>query len=162
MKQTISTKLKLNTTPGQFQQLRLSQLTYRDALNFVSQYAFANGKTSSNLRMHQGCYREIRTRYHLPSQMACSVEREVSATYKGLWTKHRQNTEHRKMGFTKKRFKGLDKAPHYSSPTLTYHLGHDYSFRLSQQVSILTLSGRLHIGYSGYHKHLEMIEKGPR
>jgi hypothetical protein len=160
VKQTISAKLKLNTTPEQFQLLRASQLAYRDALNFVSQFAFANGKTSSNLRMHQGCYRQIRTRYHLPSQMACSVEREVSATYKGLWTKQKQNAEHRRMGFTKKRFKGLDHPPHASSPTLTYHLGHDYSFRQGQQVSILTLSGRLHIGYSGYHKHLEMIANG--
>jgi IS605 OrfB family transposase len=160
VKQTISTKLKLKTTPEQFQILRKTQLAYRDALNFVSQYAFSNGKTSSNLRLHKGCYREVRTRYHLPSQMACSVEREVSATYKGLWTKLRQNVEHRRMGFTKKRFKGLDQPPHYSSPTLTYHLGHDYSFRLSQQVSILTLAGRLHIGYSGYDKHVKMIEKG--
>lgn len=160
MKQTISTKLKLKTTPEQFQFLRKTQLAYRGALNFVSQFAFANGKTSSNLRLHRGCYRDIRTRYHLPSQMACSVEREVSATYKGLWTKWRQNAEHRKMGFTKKRFKGLDKAPHSRSPTLTYHLGHDYSFRKGQEVSILTLSGRQHIGYSGYGNHLEMIETG--
>jgi IS605 OrfB family transposase len=160
VKQTISTKLKLKTTPEQFRLLRSTQLAYRDALNCVSQYAFANGKTSSNLRLHQGCYRQIRSRYHLPSQMACSVEREVCATYKGLWSKLRQNTEHRKMGFTRKRFKELDQAPHYGSPTLTYHLGHDYSFRLAQQVSILTLSGRLHLGYSGYQKHLDLIEKG--
>ena len=136
MKQTISIKLKLHTSPEQFQVLRATQLAYRDALNHVSTYAFEHGKTSSNIKLHQGCYTELRSRYHLGAQMACSVEREVAATYKGLWTKWTKNVEHRKAGYTKKSFKGLDKPPQFVSPTLTYHLGRDYSLKPGQQVSI--------------------------
>jgi len=44
MKTVISAKLKLNTTPEQFNAMRATQLAYRDALNFVSKYAFDHGK----------------------------------------------------------------------------------------------------------------------
>src|SRR5207248_6158899 len=115
MKQIITAKLKLITTPEQFQALRQTQLTYRDALNAVSHYAFEHGKTSRNITLHKGMYTELRTRYHLPSQLACSVERQVAATYKGLWTKLKKNTEHRRKKMTKKRFQGLDKPPKYRS-----------------------------------------------
>ena len=47
MKQIITAKLKLNTTPEQFAHLRATQMAYRDALNFVSQYAFEHGKISN-------------------------------------------------------------------------------------------------------------------
>src|SRR5215469_18637766 len=96
MQQIITAKLKLITTTGQFQALRATQLAYRDALNAVSSYAFAHGKTSSNVALHRGMYAELRAHYHLPSQLACSVERQVAATYKGLWTKLKKNTEHRR------------------------------------------------------------------
>lgn len=160
MKQTLSVKLKLHTTPEQFQQMRATTLAYRDALNFVSQYAFEHGKTSSNKTLHRGCYRQIRERYGLPSQMACSVRREVAATYKGLWTKLMKNIEHRKMGLTKKRFKGLDKSPTFVSPTLTYQHGYDYSFRQEKQVSLLTSTGRIHVPYTCYSQHLAWIGQG--
>jgi predicted transposase len=51
MQQLITAKLKLNTTPGQHQALRQTQLAYRDALNFVSRYAFEDGKMSSAERL---------------------------------------------------------------------------------------------------------------
>ena len=53
----------------------------------------------------------------LPSQLACSVSRQVGATYKSLWTKAKQNAQARKAKRTKKRYKGLDKAPTYVSPS---------------------------------------------
>lgn len=96
MKQIISAKLKLMTTPEQHRALRQTQLAYRDGLNAVSQYAFAHGKTSSVTKLHKGMYPELRARYRLPSQLACSVERQVAATYKGLWTKLLKNREHRR------------------------------------------------------------------
>src|SRR5579883_2835384 len=113
MHQIITAKLKLITEPEQFAALRTTQLAYRDALNAVSRYAFEQGKTSSVTTLHNGMYAELHTRYHLPSQLACSVERQVTATYKGLWTKLKKNAEHRRMKLTKKRFKGLDQPPHY-------------------------------------------------
>jgi hypothetical protein len=60
VKQMISAKLKLKTEPDQFQALRAVSLAYRDGLNAVSRYAFEQGKTSSNQRLHQGRYAELR------------------------------------------------------------------------------------------------------
>lgn len=156
----ITAKLKLHTTPEQFTALRATQLAYRDSLNLVSQYAFAHGKMSNKVKLQDGTYDEIRTRFHLPSQMACSVPRQVGATYKALWTKVKANAQARKAGKTKKRYKGLDNPPKYVSPTLTYHLGHDYSFKKNQQVSVLSLDGRVVVPYSGYEQHLDLIQKG--
>ena len=111
MKTIITAKLKLHTTPAQFQALRATQLTYRDALNYVSRYAFEQGKMSSGRALQRDCYDEIRLRYQIPAQMACNVPRQVGATYKTLWTKVRQNAALRKAGKTKKRYKGLDSPP---------------------------------------------------
>jgi putative transposase len=160
MQQIITAKLKLLTTPEQQQVLRQTQLAYRDALNFASRFAFAHGKLSNVERLQQGTYREIRALFHLPSQMACNVPRQVAASYKGLWTKLKQNLAHRKAGHTKKRYKGLDKPPKYVSPTLTYNYGYDYSFKSGQQVSVLTLHGRIILPYQGYDQHVDLIQHG--
>ncbi len=160
MKTVRTAKLKLNTTASQFQALRTTQLAYRDALNYVSQYSFEHGKMSNRIALQDGTYDEVRARFHLPSQMACSVPRQVGATYKALWTKVKQNAEARKAGLTKKRYKGLDKPPKYVSPTLTYQYKKDYSFKSDQHLSILALSGRVIVSYTGYEKHLALIQKG--
>src|SRR5712692_5842002 len=143
---------------AQFQALRATQLAYRDALNFVSRYAYAHGKMSNKVGLQDGTYAEIRARYKIPAQMACSIPRQVGATYKTLWTKVKQNAKARKAGLTKKRYKGLDQPPKYVSPTLTYQLGHDYSFKTESRVSILTLEGRVILPYQGYNKHVALIE----
>jgi putative transposase len=160
MKTVITAKLKLQTTPEQFQALRMTQLAYRDALNYVSQYAYAHGKMSNRVALQDGTYDEVRARFQLPSQMACSVPRQVGATYKTLWTKVKQNAAHRKTGRTKKRYKGLDKAPKYVSPTLTYQHRKDYSFKREQRVSLLTLDGRVIVSYTGYDQHVALIQQG--
>ena len=153
MKQTLTAKLKLKTTPEQFKALRQTQLAYRDALNSVSQYAFEHGKMSSGRALQRDCYDDIRLKFCLPAQMACNVPRQVSATYKGLWTKVKKNAAARKAGLTKKRYKGLDKPPKYVSPTLTYNYQRDYSFKTAQRVSVLALDGRVVVPYTGYSKH---------
>ena len=160
MKTVMTAKLKLDHTKEQLTQLRAIQLAYRDALNFVSQYAFAHGKMSNKVALQDGTYQEIRTRFSLPSQMACSVPRQVGGTYKTLWTTTKKNAQDRLSGRIKKRYKGLDQPPKYVSPTLTYQYKKDYSFRREQQVSILTLDGRLHLPYTGYQHHLDLIAKG--
>jgi putative transposase len=160
MKTVITAKLKLHTTPQEFAALRAMQLAYRDALNFVSQYAYAHGKKSNAVALQEGTYDEVRARFHLPAQMACSVPRQVGATYKGLWTKVKQNAAHRKAGHTKKRYTGLDQAPRYVSPTLTYQHRKDYSFKTEHRVSILTLQGRVIVPYTGYAEHVVLIQTG--
>ena len=159
MKQVVTAKLKLHTTPEQFQALRQTQLAYRDALNAVSRYAFEHGKMSNQQALQRGMYGELRATYKLPAQMACNVPRQVGATYKTLWTKVKQNAAQRQAGKTKKRYKGLDKAPKYVSPTLTYNYHRDYSLKQAQQVSILTLQGRLIVPFTGYHKHLALLQQ---
>ena len=160
MKTVITAKLNLHTTEKQFAALRATQLAYREALNFVSQYSFSHGKTSNRVSLQDGTYDEVRARFRLPSQMACSVPRQVGATYKALWTKVKQNAEARQAGYTKKCYKGLDQAPKYVSPTLTYQYKKDYSFKPDQQLSILTLDGRVIVSYSGYEKHVALIGHG--
>jgi IS605 OrfB family transposase len=160
MQQIITAKLKLVTTPEQFEALRKVHLAYRDALNAVSRYAFEQGKTSNLTRLHKGMYAELRAQYHLPSQLACSVERQVSATYKGLWTKLKKNGEHRRQKITRKRFKGLDQPPRYTSPTVQYTYERDYTFQCESRVSVGTLNGRISLPYQGYDKHLALIRQG--
>jgi IS605 OrfB family transposase len=45
---------------------------------------------------------------------------------------------------------------------LTYQLGHDYGFKTERQVSILTLDGRMIVPYTGYARHVELIQHGAR
>jgi len=160
MRTVLTAKLKLHTTPDQFRALRQTQLAYRDALNYVSRYAFAHDKLSNQVGLQDGTYQAIRSRFGLPAQMACSVPRQVGATYKALWTKVKANAVARAGGETKKRYRGLDQAPKYVSPTLTYQLGHDYGINSGQQVSILTLAGRVILPYSGYVRHVGLIQRG--
>jgi putative transposase len=159
MKQGVTAKLKLHTTPEQFQALRQTQLAYRDALNAVSRYAFEHGKLSNQQALQRGMYSEIRATYKLPAQMACNVPRQVGATYKALWTKVKHHAAQRQAGKTKKHYKGLDQAPKYVSPTLTYNYHRDYSLKEAQQVSILTLQGRMIVPYTGYHKHVALLHQ---
>ncbi len=159
MKLSITAKLKLKTTPDQFAALRATQLAYRDALNVVSAYAFAHGKTSNSKRLQRETYADIRSQFGLPAQMACSVPRQVGTTYKALWTKAKKNAEARRLGYTQRRFKGLDQAPHYVSPTLIYVYGHDYSLKSEQRVSVLTRAGRIIVPYQGYGKHLALMRQ---
>lgn len=160
MQQIITAKLKLLTTPEQHHALRQTQLAYRDALNYVSHYAFEHSKTSNEQRLHEGTYYDIRTRFKLPSEMTNNVIRQVGATYKGLWTKARKNAEQLRKKITRKRYKGLDKAAKYNSPTITYNYGYDYGFKPQQHVSIRTLEKRIFIPYQGYEKHIALIQHG--
>lgn len=160
MKQMLTAKLKLLTSPAQFAALRQTQLAYRDALNYTSRYAFGHGKMSNQQRLQKDTYVDVRTQYNLPSQMACNVPRQVGATYKMLWTKAKQNAVHRQAGKTKQRYKGLDRPPKYVSPTLTYNFHRDYSFKQDARVSLLTLEGRVIVSYRGYSKHIALLQHG--
>jgi putative transposase len=162
MKQTLTAKLKLHPTPEQFQALRQTSLASRDAMNYVSRYAFAHGKKSNQQWLQRECYDQIRRLFHLPAQMACNVPRQVGATYKGLWTKVKQSAQARKAGLTRKRYQGLDAAPKFVSPTLTYNYHRDYGLKENHQVSILTLSGRVVVPYTGYDKHVALLQQGAK
>ncbi len=160
MKQVLTAKLKLQTSPEQFQVLRKTQLAYREALNYVSHYAYAHGKLANKVALQAGTYTKLRSQFRIPAQMACSIPRQVGATYKTLWKRLKQNQAARQARKTKKRYKGLDQPPKYVSPTLTYQYGHDYGFKADSQISILTLQGRLIVPYTCYSRHAALIQHG--
>ena len=160
MNTTLTAKLKLLTTPDQFRALRATQLAYRAALNQVSAYSFAHGKTSNRKRLQKATYADLRRQFGLPARMACNVPRQVGSTYQALWTKAIKNAEARRLGYTKRRGVSLDHAPHYVSPTLTYNLGRDYSLREGRQMSLLTLQGRIHVPYQGSNRHVALLQEG--
>jgi len=162
MKRLLTAKLKLLPTPEQQASLRRTQLAYRDALNYVSRYAFAAGKLSNGRRLQRETYAEIRASFGLPAQMACNVPRQVGATYKSLWTRTKANAEARAKGVTKKRYKGLDHPPAYGSPTLTYNHGRDYGCKIGSRLSLLTLDGRVVVPYQGYDRHTRLLQGGAR
>ncbi len=161
MKQAITAKLKLELSDSQKQLVRQTTLAYRDALNHASRVAFENDKMSSGVALQKKVYDQLRSIYGLPSQMSCNVPRQVGATYKSLWTKVKQNAEAIRLGRTKRRYKGLDQAPKFVSRTCTLNYKRDYSF-VKGQVSLITLSGRIKVNYSGYYQHLELIKSGAK
>src|SRR5262245_34270174 len=114
---------------------------------------------SNKVGLQGGTYQEIRAHFGLPAQLACSVPRQVGATYQALWTKVRANAVARAAGHTKKRYRGLNQPPKYVAPTLSYQLGHDYSFKTEQQVSILTLDGRVIVSNGSYDRHVAFIQR---
>lgn len=65
----------------------------------------------------------------------------------------------RRAGLTKKRYKGLDQATKFVSPTLTYNYGRDYTLKADDRVSILTLRGRIIVPCKGYERHAALIQK---
>ncbi|MFT2722434.1 RNA-guided endonuclease InsQ/TnpB family protein, partial [Deinococcus sp. A31D244] len=163
MKLTISAKLKLRHTPEQKTALDAVTLAYRDALNFASGKAFELEKTSSAPKIHKAVYDTLRDQegqFRLGSQLACTVSRQVAASYKTQWTKLRQNISARQKGFTKRRYRGLDTAPKFVSRTLEYQYGRDYSWKKNGKVSVGTLDGRLILEFDGYQKHLDLIQAG--
>ena len=161
MKQAITAKLKLELSDDQKQMVRQTTLAYRDALNYASQIAFENNKMSSGVALQKKVYPQLRSIFDLPAQMSCNVPRQVGATYKSLWTKVKQNTEAIKSGRTKRRYRGLDQAPKFVSRTCTLNYKRDYSF-LKDKVSLITLSGRIKVNYSGYNKHRDLIKSGAK
>ncbi|HBE53440.1 MAG TPA: transposase [Cyanobacteria bacterium UBA11369] len=160
MRQVLTAKLKLEVTQEQKEQLRVTSLAYRDALNFASGVAFEMGKTYNGTKIQKEVYYTLREKFRLPSQMACNVPRQVGAAYKSLRTKLKQNEEAIKAGRTKKRYKGLDKPPKFVSRTCTLNYQRDYSFTKDQKVSVITLDGRIKVNYQGYFKHIEKIQSG--
>ncbi|MEG4013826.1 transposase, partial [Microcoleus sp. S1D4] len=162
MSQVITAKLKLKLTAEQKALVSQTTLAYRDALNYTSQVAFDAGKTSNGAKLQKAVYNELRVRFGLGAQMACNVPRQVSGTYKTLWTKVKQSNDAIASCYTKRRYKGLDKAPKYISRTCTLNYQRDYSFKTERRVSILTLQGRIVVLYDGYNKHLDLIANGAR
>ena len=141
--QDLTCKLKLLLTTEQAEAVRRTALAYRSALNHASAIAFANGKMSHGMRRQTLVYQELRERFGLPSQMACHAPRQVAAAYKTLWERAKANTAHTARGWTKRRYKGLDKAPQFTALTVTLNHRRDWALGKEHTVSVGTLEGRI-------------------
>lgn len=163
MKQIITAKLKIEHTKEQADRLASLCRDYKSALNYASQKAFELGKTSSASVIQKATYEIIREKWNgIPSTMVCGIAKQVGATYKTLWTRAKQHKSHKAKGWTKKKYKGLDKAPKFCALTATLYYGKDFSWSKDQTVSVATLDGRIKLGYSGWNKHLDYIKSGAR
>lgn len=160
MVHVLTIKLKLALTPEQKSALDQTTLAYRNALNHTSEVAFKYGKISNATKLQKLVYTDLRDYYRLLSQMACNVSREVSAKYKILWTRAKQNKACNNVARKVRRYKGLDKPPCFVSRTITYSYGRDMTFKPGQMVSIGTLEGRIIVPYEGFNKHLQWIQEG--
>lgn len=163
MQRVITTKLKLEHTKEQADRLCSLCRDYKSALNYASQKAFELGKTSSSSVIQKATYEYIREHWNgIPSTMVCGIAKQVGSTYKTLWTRAKQHKSHRAKGWTKKNYKGLDKAPKFSSLTATLYYGKDFSWSKDQTVSVATLDGRIKMKYHGWNQHLDYIKSGAR
>lgn len=165
VKVTRTAKLKLNCSPEQAAALRAVTSAYRDAQNLCSRWAFANNKTSSNTAIHRACYADIRAKHGLSSQLACTAERTVAATYKTLWTTAKLSAARRQSALVRKAaggtgrlprlYMGLEAPPVFRALTLEYQYGRDWSLKKDQTVSVMTLGGRISLKYEGWNRHLD-------
>lgn len=158
--QIITAKLKLLVDKAGKAALLKTAMAYRDALNHASGVAFAHNKMSAGMKLQRLVYEDLREKFGLPSQMACNAPRQVAASYKTLWSRTKTNAEHRARGWTKKRYRGLDKALRFSGLTVFYNYKRDYSFGKNNTVSVGTLDGRIRCGYAGYSMHVALLESG--
>ena len=156
--QSLTCKLKLLLTKEQEDAVRRTALAYRHALNHASAIAFANGKMSQGMKLQTLVYQDLRERFGLPSQMACNAPRQVAAAYKTLWERAKSNAAHKAKGWTKRRYKGLDKAPKFTALTVTLNHRRDWALGKEQTVSIGALNGRIRCRYEGWSRHLEWLE----
>jgi predicted transposase len=157
--QALTCKLKLLLRKEQEAAIQRTALAYRNALNHASAVAFANGKMSQGMKLQKMVYQDLRERFGLPSQMACNAPRQVAAAYKTLWERAKANAAHKARGWTKRRYKGLDKAPKFTALTLTLNHRRDWSLGKEQTVSVGTLDGRIRCRYEGWNRHLGWLEK---
>jgi len=58
--------------------------SFAQACNYVSQIAFENNYLSQRLALHRLTYKDIRSRFPLTAQMACSTIRQVAGTYTSM------------------------------------------------------------------------------
>ena len=155
--QALTCKLKLLLDKEQIGAVRRTALAYRDALNHASAVAFAHGKMSRGMQLQTLVYEDLRTRFGLPAQMACNAPRQVAAAYKTLWERAQSNAAHKAKGWTKRRYKGLDKAPKFTALTVNLNHKRDWSMGKNQTVSIGTIEGRVRCRYEGWSRHLEWL-----
>ena len=143
MEAVLSIKIKLkNIDNSIIEAFNLTMNNYTKALNYVSKFAAENNLyLAPQKKLHNAVYYDIRSKFDLTSQLACSVSRDVLAKYKTLKTN--------KQIFKTKKGKPTNEInmPEFKRPTLTLVYNRDFSFTKDGLISIVTLSGRKKVAY---------------
>lgn len=106
-----------------------SMKAYSAACQYVSHYIFQTHDLMQ-VSVQKHTYRQIRSKFALPSQMACNVVRTVIGSYKTLTANHQDWTE---CG--------------YHAPQMTLSWNRDYSLTRNK-FSVGTLHGRIKVAYA--------------
>ena len=148
---TITAKLKLkNITENDKLELDRTVNAYTEALNYVSEFVAKNslyGKPYAKIQ--EQVYYDIKAKFGLSAQMACSVCRVVAAKYKTLIT-------NKQLYKTKKgKPTGEINIPNFKPKEIDFVRDRNYSFGKDGQVSISVLDGRRKFSfYDSYYKYL--------
>jgi IS605 OrfB family transposase len=128
MKQTML--LKLAPTTEQHQALLETMHTFNQAANYVAEIAFAE-KSANKFELQKLVYGELRTTYKLPAQLAIRCISKASEAYK----------------------RDKSTKPSFSPEGAVVYDPRVMSFKGVNQVSLLTLSGRVLVPFrmGGYH-----------
>ena len=135
---TLTAKLKLkNLTVDDINALTNTINNYTAALNYTAQFVADNKLYfSSYAKIQTFVYNDIRNKFKLPSQMACSVCRIVIAKYKTLKTNKQLYIKDKKTG------KQIINVPCFKPKEFDLVYNRDYSFTKSNLFSINTINGR--------------------
>lgn len=121
---TLTSKVRIYPTKAQEVKLLKTLEVYKNGLNLVSRWAYLTMSVDRPL-MHKENYSKLRE--DIPSQMSCSIMRDVISTYKTI---HAKNTRW-----------SIEAKFNRSTPTLVWN--RDYSIsKKTNDLSIITVDGR--------------------
>ena len=139
----LTVKLKLKDVSSTDYELFTNTMdAYTKALNYVSKYAAENNLYLAPQKvLHSNVYYDIRSQFGLPSQMGCSVSKDVKAKYKSL--------KSNKTLYKTKKGKPTDELniPVFRNNVLNLVYKRDFSFTKNGYISIGTLKGRVKVSY---------------
>lgn len=138
MEFTKTAKVQIHPTKDNIVLLYDSMKAYAKGCTFVSNYIY-NTKDLSQVSVQKHTYNTLRTKYNLPSQMACNIVRTVIGSYKTNKTNGYDWT------FCK-----------YNIPQMTLSWNRDYSLN-KDKFSVGTINGRIKCDYSnkGMEKYFD-------
>ena len=154
-------KFRLYCDPEQARLFDELMLTYRDACNLVSEYAFSMRLYTNTAVLNKQLYDTVRTRFNLKAQLSQSVMKTVAARYKSIRTQMNEQPYKYKKPGSKKVFKikrNLDwlmKPVFFKRPQADLVRNRDYSF-VGDSLSIQTMEKRVKVPYSykGFEHYL--------
>ena len=125
---TLTRQIQIYPSSDEAKSLEEAIVSYADACNYVAPVA-VKLKTTSNTKLHKLLYTEIRERFGLNSQIACSVFKTVCAKLKTIHA-------------TQPKWKIT---PHFEAKTLDLVWNRNYTLFDSGKVSISTPEGRVKV-----------------